>query len=230
MKIIGIETSSNQFSLCIHNGTDLLYEVKTNRSRDSKSRDGRFFPEAEYILERFSEGKFGAVVVSIGPGMFTSLRIGLSLAKGLVHANKVPLIAINTLDIIGMPLSLYRYPALASINAFHHEVYVALYKNGTRISDYALMEVDDAAKAFLGQVAVIAGSGAVEMLKVVGQGERKNVVFTDDEFLQPSASKAVSIALPRIEKKQFDDPELLEPFYIKKTDAERNYDKTHATG
>lgn len=204
-----------------------MYEVRTNRARDRKSRDGQFFPEVERIIKRFFHERFDAVVVSIGPGMFTSLRIGLSLAKSLTYVYDLPLVTVNTLDIIGVPLSLLRSPVLAAINAYHRELYVALYQDGVRITGYELMEVKKAA-CLLPQVTVVAGSGGIELQNVVKKGKGAEIEFVRDECWQPSAAKAAAIALPRIEEKKFDDPTTLEPFYLKRTDAERNYDKIHA--
>ncbi len=83
MKILGIETSSPLFSLCINEDGTILYEIRKNRLADEKRRDAQFFTEAKRLIDYFGRDNIGAIAISIGPGMFTSLRVGLGLAKDL---------------------------------------------------------------------------------------------------------------------------------------------------
>jgi tRNA threonylcarbamoyladenosine biosynthesis protein TsaB len=226
LKILGIETSSPFFSLCINEDETIIHEIKRNRLAGKRSRDAQFFTEAKMLVDNFQDD-IGAIAVSIGPGMFTSLRIGLSLAKGFALAQKIPVVTVNTLDVIGISLSFVGLPVLAAINAYHQEIYAALYKNGKRMTDYLLTTPLDITKTIKERTVVI-GTG-IEVFKKNRKALRhKNLQFIEDNFLPPSASRVVKIALPRISAGEFDAPELLEPFYIKRTDAERNYNKTDA--
>jgi tRNA threonylcarbamoyladenosine biosynthesis protein TsaB len=226
LKILGIETSSPFFSLCINEDETIIHEIKRNRLAGKRSRDAQFFTEAKMLVDNFQDD-IGAIAVSIGPGMFTSLRIGLSLAKGFALAQKIPVVTVNTLDVIGISLSFVGLPVLAAINAYHQEIYAALYKNGKRMTDYLLTTPLDITKTIKERTVVI-GTG-IEVFKKNRKALRhKNLQFIEDNFLPPSASRVVKIALPRISAGEFDVPELLEPFYIKRTDAERNYNKTDA--
>ncbi len=227
MKILGIETSSPLFSLCVSEDETLIYEVRKNRLIDVKSRDAQFFNEAKRVMEYFERDGIGALAVSIGPGMFTSLRVGLSLAKGLALAQSIPIVAVNTLDVMGYSIPFLSYPILAVINAYHQEIYAALYKDGKRLTEYLLttpQEVNHIVK----DKTIVIGSGVEVFRRNESALNSKKFIFFDDDFLLPTASKVVKIALPRIQSNTFDDPEFLEPFYIKKTDAERNYSKTNA--
>lgn len=202
----------------------MLFELKKNREADKKSRDAHFFSEIQRLV-RDVHG-FDAIAVSIGPGMFTSLRVGLSLAKGFALACGTPVVAVNTLDAIGIPLGFMEHHVLAVINAYHDEIYAALYKNGERMSDYLLMTPDTIGDLIQGTTYIV-GSGVSVIKKARTALKSSGVIFIDDAFLLPDASKIVALALPRIEAGTFDDPERLEPFYIKKTDAEKHYDTTH---
>ena len=202
----------------------MLFELKKNREADKKSRDAHFFSEIQRLVREVHG--FDAIAVSIGPGMFTSLRVGLSLAKGFAIARGTPVVAVNTLDVIGIPLGFVNHHVLAVINAYHDEIYAALYSNGERLSDYLLTTPEKIGDLIHGTTYIV-GSG----VSVIKEGrtafKRSEVIFVDDTFLLPDASKTVALALPRIEDGRFDDPERLEPFYIKKTDAEKHYDTTH---
>jgi tRNA threonylcarbamoyladenosine biosynthesis protein TsaB len=223
LKILGIETSSPLFSFCLAENNTVLFELKKNRDADKKSRDAQFFSEIQRLV-RDVHG-FDAIAVSIGPGMFTSLRVGLSLAKGFALAHTMPVVAVNTLDAIGIPLRFMEQYVLAVINAYHEEIYAALYRNGERLSDYVLVTPDTIGDFIRGKTYIV-GSG-VDVIKKARTALTKDIVFIDDTFLLPDASKIVTLALPRLESGSVDDPEQLEPFYIKQTDAERHYDTTH---
>lgn len=227
MKILGIETSSPLFSLCVNNDEQMIYEIKKSRLMDTSGRDTQFFVEAKKLIEYFKEDSIGTIAVSIGPGMFTSLRVGLSLAKGLALAQNIPIVAVNTLDVIGISMSFSHDPVLAVINAYHQEIYAALYRKGKRTTDY-LLTTTGQVKKFIKNKTVVVGSGVEVFKKNESPLSTKNLHFIEDDFLLPAASKVVKIALPRIRSSKFDEPEVLEPFYIKKTDAERNYNKTNA--
>lgn len=224
MKILGIDTSSVLFSLCLNEDNRVLYEIRKNREVEGKSRDALFFIEAKKLLDYLKGERLGAIAVCIGPGMFTSLRVGMSFAKGLAIAQNVPIVGINSLDAMGIPASFLFEPVLAVINAYHQEIYAALYKKGKKIGNYLLTTPEKIIKIIQGNVFVI-GSG-IEVIKYSKQPIHTNKLnFINSDFLLPTASKIISIALARIRKGNFDNPDTLEPYYIKKTNAERNHNK-----
>ncbi|UCG90933.1 MAG: tRNA (adenosine(37)-N6)-threonylcarbamoyltransferase complex dimerization subunit type 1 TsaB [candidate division WOR-3 bacterium] len=215
------------FSLCINEDDKVVYEIKKERTSET-GRGADFFFEAKKIIDHHKPSTLRAIAVSIGPGMFTSLRVGLSLAKGLALAHKTPVVAVNTLDVIGVSLAFVQRPILAVINAYHGELYAALYEQGKRTTDYRLTIPQDIKKIIKDNVLVLgSGTGVLEDSGFVAN--MAGIHFVNADFLLPTASKVVSVALPRIRSGSFDDPEMLEPYYIKKTDAERNYDKSNAT-
>jgi tRNA threonylcarbamoyladenosine biosynthesis protein TsaB len=225
LKILGIETSSHLFSLCISDDDTILYEVIRKRLTDD-SRDAHFFFEAQRLLENYGLDNIGAIALDSGPGMFTSLRVGLTFAKGLAVAQKIPVITVKSLDVIGNSFTFSQYPVLAVINAYHGELYAALYSQGKRLTDYLLARPEEI-KKLIREKTVVIGSGVDLVQEKYGQCE--HFIYSRDPLLLPSASKVIACALPRIKKKQFEDIEMLEPYYIKKTDAERNYNKTDAS-
>lgn len=227
MKIIGVETSSTLFSIAVHEDEKLLCEFRRDRHSSKKYRDAGMFTAANQLISEFQLDQINSLAVSIGPGMFTSLRVGLSLVKGLALAHGIPTVAVNTLDIIGIPLSFTEIPITAVINAFHEEIYAANYKKGKIIGDYQLT-TPDRVLGSTKEKRIIAGPG-VEAFKKKGLvSNNNNIIFLFENIALPSASKLVQIAMPRIKAMEYDDIEVLEPFYIKKTDAERNYNKTNA--
>ncbi len=227
MKILGIETSSPLFSLCVNDDEKILYEMRKNRLADEKSRDAQFFVEAKRLLEYFGRDTISAIAISIGPGMFTSLRVGLGLAKGFAFTQNIPIVAVNTLDVIGLSLTFLQHQVLATINAYHQEIYAALYRSGRRLTEH-LLTTPSEVKKLIRDETIVVGSGVEVFQGDKGSSKNRRLRLVSDDHLLPSATKVVRIALPKIKSGMFDDPEALEPFYIKKTDAERNYNKTNA--
>lgn len=224
MKILGIETSSPIFSLCLNDDEEVMHEFRQHREFEGQ-RDAGIFVEAKRLIDSLAGEGIEAIAISIGPGMFTSLRVGLGLAKGLALANSTPVVAVNTLDVVGIEPSRDAVRVLAVINAYRGEIYAAFYENGKRMGDYLLTTPDALIKSIEGRVLVI-GPGC-DLLKKLDLDTSGLNVMNDDHYL-PSATKVVSLALPRIRQGDFDDIEFLEPYYIKRTDAERRYDKNHA--
>lgn len=224
MKILGIETSSPIFSLCLNEDERTIREFSKRREIDGYG-DADIFKEAKNILDSLGKECLGAVAVSIGPGMFTSLRVGLSLAKGIALVNKTPVVAVNTLDVIGVRPSLPDLRVTAVVNAYRGEIYAAFYEGGKRVSDYLLLTPASLLK-MVGEQATIVGPG-VELVAGAGPIHSGVKLDSNEEHL-PTAKAVVSLAQPRIRDRDFNDIKFLEPYYIKKTDAERNYAKGNA--
>jgi len=224
LKILGIETSSSTFSLCLNEDDCLLHEFSKQRELNSHE-DGAIFKEARRLIDKVGGKYIGAIAISIGPGMFTSLRVGLALAKGIAFVNRTPVVAVNTLDVIGVRPSCSAAVIVAVVNAYRGEVYAAFYSKGQRTSDY-LLTTPYQLLEMVRDNSLIVGPGAhIFTEAVLGRG---NIGVSDDDRYLPRASKVVTLALPRIDQGSFDDIEFLEPYYIKKTDAERKYDTGHA--
>lgn len=224
MKILGIETSSPVFSLCLNEDDRTLREFSRRREVDGHG-DAEIFKEAEILLNVVGRDNLGAIAVSIGPGMFTSLRVGLSLAKGIALVKKTPLVAVNTLDVIGLQASRPDRRIVAVVNAYRGEIYAAFYDSGQRSSDYLLTTPIELVEAVGGQ-AMIVGPGVDVVAGIKTPHTR--IEFKRDKKYLPNAAGVVCTALSRIQKGDFDDIRFLEPYYIKKTDAERNYPKGNA--
>jgi tRNA threonylcarbamoyladenosine biosynthesis protein TsaB len=220
LKILGIDTSGELFSLCLLEDGRVLYEITKDRTAVPGVRDARFFAEAQRVVQDLGPEKPDAVAVGLGPGMFTSLRIGLSLTKALALAWRLPVVAVNTLDTIGAALSFYPEPVLAVINAYQGEIYAALYDHGRRRGGYLVAPPRALAKKFPVRLLVV-GPG-VAVLKKSRRPAAKHWTYIADDRFWPSARRIARLAEPRIRRGDFDDPDRLEPYYIKRTDAERN--------
>lgn len=130
--ILNIETSQEICSIALSRDGIVEFQRENDKPMQHASCLAPFVDECmKYITPR--EMKIDAVAVSIGPGSYTGLRIGLSLAKGLCFGLNVPLIAVPTLQIIAVKAMFRNFDfqgnelLMPMIDARRMEVYTALY-------------------------------------------------------------------------------------------------------
>ena len=102
MLILGIETATERVSVAIggHEGVIGLFEVTKGR-RHAET----LVPAVEFVCRQsgIDLDEIGVVAVDVGPGMFTGMRVGLSAAKAMAQALRVPMIGISSLDLLAFP-------------------------------------------------------------------------------------------------------------------------------
>lgn len=137
--ILNIETSSNVCSIAITKEGTVDFHIESEPDMKHAETLAPYIEKALDELAR-KEEKLDAVAVSIGPGSYTGLRIGLSMAKGLCMAMDIPLIGISTLKILAVRAMFANMEwqgdeyLVPMIDARRSEVYTAVY-------DFALNEV-----------------------------------------------------------------------------------------
>lgn len=169
---------------------------------------------------RDHEMQLNAVAVSMGPGSYTGLRIGLSEAKGLAYALDVPLIGVDTLELLvshvmfdfslELPESTLYAPM---IDARRMEVYAAVYDRALKpVRDIAADIVDENSyQEFLDKQPVyFFGDGAAKCKEKI---VHPNAHFIDG--IRPLASMMFPLAEKAIAEKDFKDVAYFEPFYLK---------------
>lgn len=157
-----------------------------------------------------------AIAVSVGPGSYTGLRIGVSAAKGLAFGFKVPLIAMPTLEHFARHLSSlrpgFRY-YLPMLDARRMEVYTCLYD--THTDRFSTTEAHILTEASFADVlgtdnTFVFGDGSRKAEPIIA---RENVRFEHDYL--PSAEGMVQLAEQMARRGEFADLTTTEPFYLK---------------
>jgi tRNA threonylcarbamoyladenosine biosynthesis protein TsaB len=160
-----------------------------------------------------------AVAVSKGPGSYTGLRIGVSMAKGVCYGQKLKLIGISTLELLCVPVLLYHeeLPEDAllcpMIDARRMEVYAAIYDRALRpVKEISADIIDENSYLeYLEKSPVyFFGNGAD---KCRGKITHPNVHFIEDVY--PLAKNMVPLAERAHARQQFEDVAYFEPFYLK---------------
>mgnify|MGYP003484474475 FL=1 len=99
MLLLSLETSTQACSVALHEGQTILASRQTNTPRSAASKLAVMIQE---VLEQADKkpSNLNAIIVASGPGSYTGLRIGVATAKGLCYALRIPLISVNTLDLL----------------------------------------------------------------------------------------------------------------------------------
>ena len=217
-KIILIETSTALCSVALaENGTVTAY-------RESSAPKAHASLTAVFVQEVLAERGLSlndcdAVCVSMGPGSYTGLRVGVSTAKGLCFGSGKPLLAVGTLDTLVAQAFTpseteengeYRY-IVPMIDARRMEVYAAVFKNGRQITETAPAIIDENSYAeYLEQGPVLfIGDGAGKCADVI---KHPNAHFCQ---CHPKASSMLSPAVEAFRNGEFKDVAYFEPFYLK---------------
>ncbi len=208
--ILAVETSGMTTELAIMKDGSVV----------ASAFSGRKFAHSELINIMFDSvlkaagatpSDISCVAVSIGPGFFTALRVGLSFAKAMAFTHGTKVVPVVTIDALAHEVP----PGAAgrvvpAIDAQKNEVYYAVFRaeNGrwVRETDYAIGKPDAVSK--LGDMFV--GSGAVKY----GLSPRPH-----HDPVVPSAKWIGRLAIEAIQRGEFADPAILEPFYLRLPDA-----------
>jgi tRNA threonylcarbamoyladenosine biosynthesis protein TsaB len=158
-----------------------------------------------------------AVAVAIGPGSFTGLRIGLSVAKGLAQAQLIPILGVPTLDVLAFQHAEQRRPIWAVIQAGRGRVCVARYERRRgrwrQRGGIRLTTLDDLAELLTGRCLVCGELTRHEIAYVAERTEADIVFATPSQAMRRPACLA-ELAWQRFERGEQDDLATLSPIYL----------------
>jgi tRNA threonylcarbamoyladenosine biosynthesis protein TsaB len=207
MKILAVDTSTDYLSVAISDGAKIL----AGYHRPSHRNHSRLLVPAIAGIMKKAGLKFSdidAFAVSIGPGSFTGLRIGVVTLKGLAYSLGKPIITIPTLDLIAKNAGPFKGIVCPVIDAKKKKVYAAIYRYDgrklKRLTRYLLVPAEDLLKM------------TAKYDKVLFLGDGVGLVGAPEKIKawHPRASVAAILAAESFRKKRFITPEKLEPMYI----------------
>ena len=126
--LLSIDTSTAQVGLALYDGDQVLGEMMWTTKQHHTTE---LSPALSGLLKRcgVTMSMVQALGVAIGPGSFTSLRVGLSLAKGIALARNLPVMGISTLDVIAAAQPLAEIPLVAVLQAGRKRIAFSVYQN-----------------------------------------------------------------------------------------------------
>ena len=211
--ILNIDTAITNASVCLSKDDELI-NIRVNDNQ--KDHAAWLQPAIKELLtvSGIDLKELSAVAVSIGPGSYTGLRIGLSTAKGLCYALSIPLIAIGTLDMMAEAGAKKKDADLLCpmIDARRMEVFTAVYKKDMeKMIKPCAMIVDEGSFTDLlkNNSILFFGNGSNKLKRLIRD---KKAVFDDVEI---NASELIKISNKRFRIEDFNSVAYTEPLYIK---------------
>jgi tRNA threonylcarbamoyladenosine biosynthesis protein TsaB len=231
--VLAIDTATTRVSAAIGDGGAVIGEVSLAGGRRHAEQ---LAPAIQYLCRELdvSLGQLAAIAVDIGPGLFTGLRVGVTTAKVMAQALRVPIVAVPSLDLVAYPLRHSNRLVVAVLDARRREVFSASYRpvpDGVqRVSDYAVWqpaelvaELESGADELL-----LAGDGVATFRTEFAELDRAELAGVG--YDAPSAVALVALATAHVEREEFQPQSEIRPMYLRTSDAEINWDRAEVGG
>lgn len=216
--ILNIETSTNVCSVAVSQDGSCIFNKEDHEGPNHAVILGVFVQEALSFIDSHAI-PLDAVAVSCGPGSYTGLRIGLSMAKGICYGRDVKLIAIPTLELMCVPLLLGEKISEENallcpmIDARRMEVYSQFFDRAlkeVRSINADIVENNTYDDILAQQPVYFFGNGAEKCHEVLTHHNAHII-----EGIVPLAKKMYPLAEKRMANEQFEDVAYFVPFYLK---------------
>lgn len=229
MNTLTIDTSSNSCSVAILKDFNLLGEININYKLQHSQQ---LMPIIDNLLKSLDLKPLDLdnLCLSIGPGSFTGLRIGLSLIKGMALALNIPIYSANSLEILSYELLGTNSYIMPMIDALRGGYYNGIYKfndenleviRGPQIN--TISEIKETIKDLKDDVIIVGdilGTKESNKLKLID-----NIILGNSKHSIPRALNIPYLLKDRILVKDAEDINSLTPLYMRRSQAENEYEK-----
>lgn len=223
MKILHLDSSTNVFSIALSDDENVIAEL----SGDAGPATSAKIPgHIQSLLKQASLEitDLHAFAVTVGPGSFTGVRVGIALVKGLAYSTGKPVIPLSSLELLALNAKDSVLPVCAMFDARRSEVYTALYRfdNGMQL---VRSEMAIAPAQLLEQLAgptLFIGDGALRYRDLIVEQYGSNAHFAEGHLHQPQASAGAALALSRFNSGKTVSSLELAPSYLRLSEAELN--------
>tara|TARA_Y100001970_G_C13817262_1_gene643027 strand:- start:5 stop:619 length:615 start_codon:yes stop_codon:yes gene_type:complete len=198
--ILAIETATNICSVALFKDQKLI-SIKEDMSRKHATL------LAPFVNDIFNESNIkiidiDAIAISIGPGSYTGLRIGLSFAKGIAYSLNKPIIPINTIESLDDSVQDLNYFIIA--HAYKDLYYIQEYRNGKKFKNIIFEKIN-----FINDDSIIYGYSGINI--------QKNVIT-----INPSSKNIANVAYKYYNDYICKNIKLIKPNYIKPIQFKKN--------
>ncbi len=205
----------------------MLAQVHSSRG---KRHAESLTPAIDFLRQqaRIDLDEIGCVAVDVGPGLFTGLRVGVASAKAMAHALRIPMVGVASLDLLAFPVRWTPRLIVAAIDARRSELFTASYRQVPggiqRLGERRVSTPDDLAGDLeaTGEDVLLVGDGGLRYHEAFE--DVAGVELADQGMAHPSAASLVQLAHARALREDFVQPWELEPLYLRRPDAEINWD------
>ncbi len=221
--LLSIESATRVMSVAVLDGESLLAEISTF---DDRVHSERLLPAVDQLLRiaDLSLEEIGAFAVSIGPGSFTGLRIGLATLKGLAFGSDRPVVAVPTLAALTLAASGASGPVAALLDARRDEVYAACLAGpgdlGTPLIPDAVLTAEELAAALPPDCTVVVGEGAAAVAGDAAERGQRGMTLLPDVLARARAFYVGLLGVRLLARGEGCTAEELVPRYVRRAEAE----------
>ena len=229
MKILGIDTSSMAASVAVIEDNKLICEYTINTK---KTHSQKLMPMIENMLglSDLNVREIDAIAVCEGPGSFTGLRIGMATAKAIAHVNDIPVIGVNSLEALAANMNLCDKKICSILDAQRNQVYTGRYQyEGTKlveIKEIGIQQIDELLEelAHSGEQWILVGEAVYKYEDKIR--EISNIEIPASSNNVTKAGSLCSVAKVKFDEgKDIFDCYTVNPLYIRKSQAEEQYEE-----
>lgn len=221
MLVLGIETSTPHASVAIGSEQGVVSSALVARGA---SYNEFLLPAIRFCLEQSGLGyrNIGGVAVSLGPGLFTGMRVGVATAKALAQALSVPIVGMASLDLVAYEVRYTPKTICAVLDARRNQVFHAFYRSSPggiqRMSDYRVETPERLAIGLQSrpEEVLLVGNGAL-LYGDIFEHAGPVVEIGSMGHAFPSAQALVELTLPRMFRQDFDSLYDLKPLYLRRS-------------
>lgn len=224
MLILGIDTSTNVGTVAIYSDTKgTLGEISVNINK-THSENIMVMIDELFKLTNTTINDVDKIAVSIGPGSFTGIRIGVAVAKGLASATNCKIVGVNELDVIAGNSTSNECEICSIIDARKERGYYCTFKyeNGIlkQLEDYKVGELREFLESRKEIKTLYLGDGAINYKNLISSIVGENGLFAPKSLNLPRASVVAELGV-----NGEDNLYTMEPIYLSKSQAEREKEK-----
>ncbi|MCI5121158.1 MAG: tRNA (adenosine(37)-N6)-threonylcarbamoyltransferase complex dimerization subunit type 1 TsaB [Candidatus Electrothrix sp. AUS4] len=218
--ILSIETATGCGSVALTRGGVRSGKVLAEATAQPEvTHSRRLLGPVDWVMQAagIDWDKLDGVAISLGPGSFTGLRIGMAAAKGIVFAAQKPLIGVQTLDAIALSCPIIDRPLWCLLDARKQEIYAACYQPGAhglpeQSTPVEALRPERLLERIEGRPALLAGPGLKEYHEIFAQ--QKNVQLIPAALSEPSAARIGFLAAEQLLRGEMSDPATIAPLYL----------------
>jgi len=222
MRILGIDTSTKYAGVAVIEDGTLLAQ---STMQFMASHSEKLLPEIAHILEimKIPLETIDYYAITVGPGSFTGLRVGISTVKGLAFVTGKSVVPVSSLKIIARGFPYVDFPICPVMDARKKEVYSAIFKwqnqKLVRVKKDTVLSIDMLTE-WIEDKTVFAGDGAILYKDKLIEKLGDKAVFAEPIYSIPSPEIVAIIGEEKVREGFFISAKQLQPLYLRKSEAE----------